>query len=112
MSFESSSKSAQQKELKKQKKQSNLKKELRLFFTPTNIILISLILIGILLLITVVVIIWTDIAFYQKDIATIFFENRSEQLISLGIGLQLIHYYLLSIAFIGTGISLYIIQKK
>ena len=112
MSFESSSKKELEKESKKTKKQSNFKKELKLFFTPMNIILLSLILIGILLLITVVVIIWTDLAVYQKDITTIFFENRSKQLISLGLGLQLIHYYLLSIAFVGTGISLYILQKK
>jgi hypothetical protein len=112
MSFESSSKKELEKKSKKTKKQSNFIKELKLFFTPMNIILLSLILIGILLLITVVVIIWTDLAVYQKDITTIFFENRSKQLISLGLGLQLIHYYLLSIAFVGTGISLYILQKK
>ena len=112
MPFEVSSKKELEKDCEKTKKLSNLTKECRSVFTPMNILILSLILIGILLVITVVVVIWTDIIFYQKDIAAIFFENRTKQLISLGIGLQVIHYHLLSIAFIGTGISLYILQKK
>ena len=110
--FEVSSKKEVELGSKKTKKLSILSKEFRSVFTPINILIISLILIGILLLITVVGVIWTDIIFYKKNITTIFFENRTNQLISLGLRLQLIHYHLLSIAFIGTGISLYTLQKK
>ena len=97
---------------KKTKKLTGLTKEFRSVFTPINILIFSMIFIGIVLLITVIAVIWTDTTFYQKDIAEIFFENRTKQLISLGIGLQIIHYHILSIAFIGTGISLYVLQKK
>ena len=112
MSFESHSNCNQKKDVEKSKNQSKVIEDLKLFLTPFNIATIALILIGILFLIIVVDVIWNDSIFYQKDITSIFFENRSTQIISLGLGLQLIHDHLLSIIFIATGSSMYILRKK
>ena len=68
--------------------------------------------IGVLFIVLVGVVIWGDIIFYEKDIASIFFESRTGEAISLGLGLQLIHYYLLAILFIATGLAMFILRKN
>ncbi|MEJ2241636.1 MAG: hypothetical protein P8Y18_05800 [Candidatus Bathyarchaeota archaeon] len=75
---------------------------MKLSLTPVNIAIITLISIGILFLFIVVFVIWYDATVWQKDLTLIFFENRTNQSISLGLGLQLIHYYFSSIILIAT----------
>ena len=50
---------------------------------------------GVSLLAWVSWLIWNDISVWNKDIGTIFFGSRTEELISLGIGMEVIHYFLI-----------------
>ena len=107
-----SKKTAQQRDVEELKKQSNLVKALKLFLTPLRIAVILLMVIGILFFVQVGIVLWGDIVFYGKDIELIFFESRIGQGMSLGLGLQLIHYYLLAILCISTGLAMFILGKK
>ena len=108
----STSRSVQKKDAAESKKQSQLVIALKSFVTPFNITIITLISIGLLLLIIVGVVIWTDITIWQKELTVIFFENRTNQIIGLGIGLQLIHYYISSVILIAMGLSIFTLRNK
>lgn len=71
-------------------------------------ITLSLIGAGTLLLIWMALIIWGDIVDWNKDIGTIFFGSRIGEDISLGIGMTIFNYFLVSIALIGAGVVLFI----
>ena len=51
---------------------------------------------------------WTDITYWGKDIGTILFGSRVGENISLGIGMTVINYYLISVALIGIGVFLFL----
>jgi hypothetical protein len=61
---------------------------------------------GSIILVWVACLIWFDITFWNKDVALIFFGSRKGELISLGIGMQLIHYLLIGLAFQLSGLAL------
>lgn len=75
-----------------------LLKELISIFTLVNLIIILLIVFGSITLIWVVHLIWNDITVWGKDFSTIFFGSRAGENINLGIGFQVIHYYLIGIS--------------
>jgi hypothetical protein len=83
-------------------------KGLKLNFTLINVIILLLLVIGSITLIWVGHLIWKDITVWKKDFSVIFFESRRGENISLGIGLQVIHYYLIGILtlFSATGLLL------
>jgi hypothetical protein len=68
-----------------------------------HIIEVSLIGGGLILLAWVSSLVWIDISYWAKDIDIIFFGSRTGEPISLGIGMTVFNYFLISMALIGTG---------
>ncbi len=77
--------------------------KLRLTRLMPHIIEVSFIGAGLILLAWVSSLVWTDISYWAKDIGTIFFGSRTGENISLGIGMTVFNYFLISMALIGTG---------
>jgi hypothetical protein len=77
--------------------------KMRLKRLMPHIIELSLIGAGLILLAWVSSLVWTDISYWAKDISTIFFGSRTGENISLGIGMTVFNYFLISMALIGTG---------
>ena len=71
-------------------------------------IILLLLVVGSITLIWTGHLIWKDITVWGKDFSVIFFGSRTGEDISLGIGLQVIHYYLIGILllFLATGLFL------
>jgi hypothetical protein len=86
--------------------------DFKTFLTPINLVIITLLSIGLVLLYIVASVIWNDVTVWQKDLTVIFLENRTNQGIGLGLGLQLIYYYFSSIILIVTGLSILILKRK
>jgi hypothetical protein len=82
--------------------------KLRLTRLRPNIIELSLIGAGLILLTWVSSLVWNDISYWAKDIGTIFFGSRTGENISLGIGMTVFNYFLISMALIGTGGALFL----
>ncbi len=82
--------------------------ELKNKITLINVIILLLIAVGSITLIWVVNLIWQDLTVWGKDFNIIFFGSRTGENISLGIGLQVIHYYLIGISLLilATGLLL------
>ncbi len=51
---------------------------------------------------------WTDISVWNKDIGSIFFGSRTGEAISLGIGMAVIHYFLIGASLLAAGLVLFI----
>jgi hypothetical protein len=53
---------------------------------------------------------WNDISVWNKDLGTIFFGSRMtyEEPISLGIGMAVIHYFLIGVSLLAAGIVLFV----
>jgi len=51
---------------------------------------------------------WTDMTQWSKDIGSIFFGSRTGEAISLGIGMTVIHYFLISMSLLAAGVVLFI----
>ena len=50
---------------------------------------------------------WTDMTQWGKDIGSIFFGSRTGEAISLGIGMAVIHYFLISVSLLAVGLGLF-----
>ena len=77
--------------------------KLRLTRLMPHIIEVSLIGGGLIFLAWVSSLVWIDISYWAKDIDIIFFGSRTGEPISLGIGMTVFNYFLISMALIGTG---------
>ena len=90
-------------------KESLLKKFYFLDSIPKMLILVLLVS-GASLLAWVGWITWNDISVWNKDIGTIFFGSRMihEEAISLGIGMAVIHYFLIGVSLLAAGILLFV----
>jgi len=77
--------------------------KLRLERLMPHMIELSLIGAGVILLAWVSSLVWTDLSYWAKDIGSIFFGSRTGENISLGIGMTVFNYFLISMALIGTG---------
>ncbi|MBN2238057.1 MAG: hypothetical protein JW729_10890 [Bacteroidales bacterium] len=86
--------------------------DFKTFLTPINLAIIAFLSIGLLLLCIVGFVIWNDVKVWQKDLTVIFFENRTNQGIGLGLGLQLIYYYFSAIILIAAGLLLFTLKHK
>ncbi len=51
---------------------------------------------------------WTDISVWNKDIGSIFFGSRTGEAISLGIGMTVIHYFLIGLSLLAAGLVLFL----
>jgi hypothetical protein len=52
--------------------------------------------------------VWFDMTQWGKDIGSIFFGSRANEAISLGIGMTVIHYFLISMSLLAAGVVLFI----
>jgi hypothetical protein len=51
---------------------------------------------------------WIDMTQWGKDISSIFFGSRANEAISLGIGMTVIHYFLISMSLLAAGVVLFL----
>jgi len=58
---------------------------------------------GSIILAAVGLLTWYDMAVWGKDITLIFFGSRTSEAISLGIGMRVIHYFLIGLVFLILG---------
>ena len=73
-----------------------------------NIIVLFLVASAALILAWIGWLTWTDMTEWSKDIGTIFFGSRANEAISLGIGMTVIHYFLISMSLLAAGLVLFI----
>jgi hypothetical protein len=92
--FDALLESLKKKEQEKAERQSLLE-QLR---SPLNLASLFLMVVGSAAAIWISHLVWHDIAFWGKDIALILFGSRIGEAISLGIGLQVIHHVIISVA--------------
>ena len=111
MSYESSKKRIRDENIESPEKNSQVTRKLKLFFTPLNVVILTLAALGFLALIQFGIVMLTDIIFWGKDINLIFFGSRVGENISLGIGLKIIHYYLIGIILIFSAIVLLFLKR-
>ena len=73
-----------------------------------NLIVFSLFVVGALVLVWVGSLTLNDMSVWNKDIGAILFGSRTGEAISLGIGMTLINYVLIGVAFFGAGSVLFV----
>ena len=73
-----------------------------------HLIVLTLLTFGVLVLAWVGHLTWNDISVWNKDIGTIFFGSRTGEQISLGIGMAVIHYFLIGVSLFAAGLLLFI----
>ena len=109
--FYSNMKKIGKKNIEQQPEKSGLLKELKIYFTLFNVVTISLLVVGSMALFQVGSVMWNDVTVWGKDFSLIFFGSRAGESISLGIGLQIIHYYLIGTLLLFSAIVL-LFQKR
>jgi uncharacterized protein YuzE len=77
-----------------------------------NLVGLLLTVTGLLILAQVAWITWYDITVWSKDIVRIFLGSRTGETISLGIGMKIIHYFILGLAFFLSGILAYLRNRS
>jgi len=55
---------------------------------------------------------WSDITVWGKDVALIFFGSRTGETISLGIGMKVIHYLLIGVALLLSGLLTFLRRRR
>ncbi|MCW4016074.1 MAG: hypothetical protein NWF06_06875 [Candidatus Bathyarchaeota archaeon] len=73
-----------------------------------QLIILALFASGALVLAWVGLLTWTDISTWNKDIGAVFFGSRTGEAISLGIGMVVIHYFLIGVSLLGAGVVLFL----
>jgi hypothetical protein len=73
-----------------------------------HIVVLSLVASAALILAWIGLLTWTDISVWNKDIGSIFFGSRTGEAISLGIGMAVIHYFLIGASLLAAGLVLFI----
>jgi hypothetical protein len=73
-----------------------------------HIIVLSLVASAALILAWVSWLTWADVTQWGKDLGSIFFGSRASEPISLGIGMTLIHYFLIGLSLLAAGVVLFL----
>jgi hypothetical protein len=73
-----------------------------------HVIVLSLVASAALILAWVSWLTWTDVAEWGKDLGSIFFGSRAGEPISLGIGMTVIHYFLIGLSLLAAGVVLFL----
>jgi hypothetical protein len=73
-----------------------------------KIIVLSLVASAALILTWIGWLTWTDMTQWGKDLGSIFFGSRAGEAISLGIGMTIIHYFLISMSLLAAGVVLFL----
>ena len=98
--FDALLESMQKKELEKSARPSLLKQ----LVSPLNLASLSLMFVGSAASVWIANLIWFDISFWGKDIGLILFGSRIGEAISLGVGMQVIHYVLIGSVLLFSGL--------
>ncbi len=77
-----------------------------------NLPSLILIILGFLTLVWIGQLTWTDITAWTKSLGETLFQYRPAEAISLGIGMKIIHYYMLGLALLFSGIITYLKRSK
>ena len=77
-----------------------------------NIIFLSLVASGALVLGWIGWLTWIDMAEWSKDVGTIFFGSRTDEAISLGIGMTVIHYFVIGVSLLALGLFLFLRKRS
>ena len=85
---------------------------LKQFCSPWNIATLSLIIFGWSTLTWVGQIIWTDLSFYGKDLATTLFASRVGENISLGVDMRIFYYVLIGICLLLSSLTVRFVKHK
>jgi hypothetical protein len=67
---------------------------------PTNLAALFFVVLGSATMVWVANLVWVDVSFWGKDLALIVFGSRTGEAISLGVGMTLLHYLLIGVAFL------------
>jgi len=88
----------------------SLRKKFVFLDSIPKILIFVLVVSGASLLVWVGWLVWNDITVWNKDIGTIFFGSRmvNKEAISLGIGMAVIHYFLIGVSLLAAGIMLFV----
>lgn len=100
--FDALLESLKKKEQEKAERQSLLE-QLR---SPLNLASLLLMAVGSAATIWISHLVWNDITFWGKDIGLILFGSRVGEVISLGIGMQVIHYVIIGVVILFSGLFL------
>jgi len=73
-----------------------------------HVIVLSLVASAALILAWVSWLTWIDVTEWGKDLGSIFFGSRATEPISLGIGMTLIHYFLIGLSLFAAGVVLFL----
>jgi len=73
-----------------------------------NVIVLSLVASAALILAWVSWLTWADVTEWDKDLSSIFFGSRANEPISLGIGMTVIHYFLIGLSLLAAGAVLFL----
>ena len=73
-----------------------------------HIVVLSLVASAALILAWIGLLTWNDMSMWSKDIGSIFFGSRTGEAISLGIGITVIHYFLIGISLLAGGLVLFL----
>ena len=74
----------------------------------SHLIALALVGAGLILMAWVGQLTWSDISTWGKDIGSVFLGSRAGEAISLGIGMTVLNYFLISLALIGAGAALFL----
>jgi hypothetical protein len=88
--------------------ESSLMSKLNFLRSLPNLITLSLVVSGLFLLAWVIQLTWIDISVWNKDIGTILVGSRTNEQISLGIGMTVMNYLLIGVALIAVGSVVFI----
>ena len=75
-------------------------------FSNTKLFTIIFLTIGLIILLWVFQLVYNDITIWNKDLAQIFFGPRTNEAISLGVGMRIFHYFITGLTIFLTGIVL------
>lgn len=82
----------------------------KLNISTIDLIIILFVIVGSVILIWVGQLIWKDATVWGKDFNLIFFGSRTKEDISLGIGLRVIHYYLIGVFLLFLAIGIFLLK--
>ena len=80
--------------------------------SPLNLVVLSLVILGWGMLAWVGQIVWTDLAFWGKELPVILFGSRIGEPISLGLGVKLFHYLLIGVFLLVGSLIVRFVKKR
>ena len=82
------------------------------FQSLPNLLIFTLVISAVLVLAWVGMLTWNDISVWNKDIGTIFFGSRTGESITLGIGMKVIHYFLIGLTLLFLGLLTFLRRRN